>query len=432
MSSLRTLIAFLLLVITSGCAADDPGPKLAAGFAVRSIAPTATELAGEKVFLGAYGLPLVRYGTGVHDDTQARAMAISAYGEGLLLIALDAPVLSQHFIRDVSEALRRDTGLAAERILIGATHSHSAPDLMGLWGGVPDDYRDRVVEQVAAVGREAWRARVAAVLEVRNGKADNRNRRGWNETDESLTLLTAEDLEGKTLGALVSFAAHPVFLDVDNTLVSRDFCGPFVDALQKDLGAPVVYFNGIVGDASPSYSGGDPKDDEFTRASGYGEAMATRAASLAQQSGATRIEEGLTVRATSWKQVVDNAYFTLAEKAGLLGEFDVDKTGGAMAIEIATTYFSLGEGTKSLQAVTFPGEALTRTGLAIKDKMSSEHKLLLGLTRATLGYFIRADEWKTGKNDDYEETVSPGPDAGETAITNITALIAGAASTPQP
>ncbi len=389
-----------------------------------SIAPTPAELASEKVFLGAYGLPLVRYGEGVHDATQARAMAISAYGEGLLLIALDAPVLSQHFIRDVSEALKRDTGLPPERILIGATHSHSAPDLMGLWGGIPDDYRARVVEQVTTVGREAWRARVAAVLELREGTADNRNRRGWPETDKTMTLLSAETLEGAPLGALVSFAAHPVFLGVENREISRDFCGPFVDALQTSLGVPVVYFNGIVGDVSPSYGGGQPEDTEFDKARGYGEAMAAKASSLMGQGAASRIEEGLLVRDTSWTQAVDNAYFTLAEKGGLLGEFDVDKSGGGLAIQIAATYFRLGEGKRALQAVTFPGEALTRTGMAIKGTMQSDHRLLLGLTRATLGYFIRADEWKIGKNDDYEETVSPGPDAGELAIEKLNALIA--------
>lgn len=420
----RWIGVVVLGLFAGGCGADDPGPKLAAGFAVRSIAPTSDELAGEKVFMGAYGIPMVRYATGVHDETQARAMAISAYGEGLLLIALDAPVLSQHFVRDVSAALKRDTGLPPERILIGATHSHSAPDLMGLWGGIPDDYRARVVEQVAAAGRAAWQARVAAILELRSGQVDNRNRRGWDQTDQSLTLLSAETLEGAPLGALVTFAAHPVFLDIDNRQVSRDFCGPFVDKLATELGVPVVYFNGIVGDVSPAWGGAQPGNSEFDKARGYGEAMAAKAATLAQQGGATRIEEGLRVSATSWPQSVDNPYFTLAEKAGLLGEFDVDKSAGALTIEIAATYFRLGEGASSLQAVTFPGEALTRTGLAIKGAMKSEHKLLLGLTRATLGYFIRADEWKIGKNDDYEETVSPGPDAGETAIEKISALIA--------
>jgi hypothetical protein len=47
--------------------------------------------------------------------------------------------------------------------------------------------------------------------------------------------------------------------------------------------------------------------------------------------------------------------------------------------------------------------------------MQAPHKLVLGNTGDALGYFIPGDEWQTGKNNNYEESVSMGKTAGDNA-----------------
>ena len=54
------------------------------------------------------------------------------------------------------------------------------------------------------------------------------------------------------------------------------------------------------------------------------------------------------------------------------------------------------------------GEASTRLGLAIKNELKAPVKLFLGLSGGSLGYFIPADEWESGRNGNYEESVSLG------------------------
>jgi hypothetical protein len=44
--------------------------------------------------------------------------------------------------------------------------------------------------------------------------------------------------------------------------------------------------------------------------------------------------------------------------------------------------------------------------------MRSRHRLLVGLAHDTLGYFVPEDEWMTGRNRNYEESVSYGRHAG--------------------
>lgn len=423
-----TFLGLIVVILTAalatvGCSAEEPAPPLAAGFAVQSIAADATQLASKKVYMGAYGLPFVRHATGVHDVPYARAVALQSHHEALVMIVLDAPVLSEFFIRDVSKGVAERAGLTPDRVLVGATHSHSAPDLMGLWGGVPADYRQDVVESAIKAGVDAWQARKPALLEVGTGKAKNRNRRGWGFTDDALVVLRAKDLDGAPLGALVNFAAHPIFLDVDNLEMSRDFCGYLVDAMEKELKVPVLYFNGAQGDVSPDYDG---EGKDFVAAQGYGEQMAQLALAVPMTA---QVHEGLVVTEVSWEQSMENAFFQLAEKAGLLKEFDLIKDGFFMKGQINATYFRLGT---ALQGVSFPGEATTRVGLAIKEKMQAGQKLFLGLTRATLGYFVRADEWKTDRNGNYEESISPSEQAAETAISNLNGLISADVFTAAP
>ena len=44
--------------------------------------------------------------------------------------------------------------------------------------------------------------------------------------------------------------------------------------------------------------------------------------------------------------------------------------------------------------------------------MGARHRLFFGLAHDTLGYFIPEDEWMTGRNNNYEESVSMGKHAG--------------------
>jgi hypothetical protein len=98
-----------------------------------------------------------------------------------------------------------------------------------------------------------------------------------------------------------------------------------------------------------------------------------------------------------------------------LGALDYDTTtvGTNMGIATQFTYFRLGT---EVQAIAFPGEALTRTGLEVKGKLTSPFHVWLGLTTDTLGYFVKSDEWMTGRNGDYEESVSMAQTAGDNAI----------------
>jgi hypothetical protein len=353
---------------------------------------------------------------GVHDDIFVRSFALGIADSGIVLAVTDLPGLGNHFTRDVRARVAEATGLPEHHVLLGATHSHSSPDFQGLWGGGPDAYREVAIDSVVASMTAAWMTRVPATLEVSTTAAPNHNRRDWGFTDDELVLLRALDADGEALGMITVFAAHPTVLGEGNHDISRDWCGYAVDVMEARTAATVLLFNGVLGDASPAVPEGDYADD-FERASAYGAVVAD--AALDAIATAEPVDAELFVDHRSWSLVGTNVLFNLAAQLDLL-DYDYDEEGGALSVDTQATYLRLGT---QLQIVTFPGEPVTRLGLPIKDAMTAPHRVLLGQTNDMLGYFIPSDEWMMGHNDDYEESISLGPDVGDITRDVLIALI---------
>jgi len=400
---------------------DPPSEGFEAGFDVRDISPNDAELM-LGVYMGAYGAPEARgVATGVHDPVYARAVALRAGDEEVVMAILDLPGLGNRYTRRIREDVAALTGLDPLRILVGATHSHSSPDFMGLWGGVPDAYADRVVSLVVGGMVDALDNADPVDLHVGTGAAENRNRRGWPVTDQAVTVLDARDPQGARVGTVAVFAAHPVVLGESNKEISRDWPGWAVDAAEAELGAPVLLFSGIIGDVSPSVPDGTYADD-FERCDAYGGAVGGEVAAVAQAAGLIA-DETLAWDSTVWTLPVDNFLFELAATLGLL-EYDFDEVDGQKTVETQSSYLRVGSLAGGLQLAAFPGESLTRNGLEVKQTMTAPHRMVLGLTGDALGYFIPSDEWMTGLNDDYEESISLGVTVGDTSRDAMAAMIA--------
>ncbi len=397
---------------TSGGAEDG----FEVGFDVTDISPNDGHLA-LNVYMGAYGPPYTRGpAESVHDSIYIRSFAVGFGDTGFVAAVADLPGFGNDFTADIVARVAENTGLPPEHVLIGATHTHSAPDFMGLWGGGPSEYRNPVIDDVVGSMSRAWLLRGPSTLEVASATGPNGNRRDWGFTDDSLTLLMARDLDGELIGSVGVFAAHPTVLGQSNRAISRDWCAGYVDTMEEHSGAPAVLFNGILGDASEASPPGEYADD-FERSFAYGAIIADIAHEAA--SGAEPISPGLVVGHTTWTLPVQNALFQLAAVIGLL-DYSFADTGGGQSVDATAAYVRLGE---QLQFVTFPGEPLTRTGLEIKDIMTTPHQAVLGNTGPAFGYFILSDEWMTGRNDDYEESVSLHETAGDLAVEALIELV---------
>lgn len=439
------------LALALAIAAAVPASSNAAtqvGFSVKDITPTGS-LSG--ICLGGYGSCTCRQATGVNDRIYARAMVISntTTNTTVAIVVLDAIGTSNRVVKSIIAKVNSPSAVIPDtNIIVAATHSHSTPDLVGLWGKVTSTYKTFVTDQAAAAVKEAFNSRVAANLYVSNGTySEANNRRGWNGTDKDLVVLDARNAStGLRIGTLINFAAHPVIFGSGNTLISRDWVGYMVDRAEVTLGVnKVMFMNGDQGDVSPKtdVTGGTTENE---RAQRYGEAIANAAVNLVS-SGQTLVGDYLKLSRTPFTQCITNQNFLMASSIGCMDYDLLSGTGcswtglwGPKNISSQVAYLRLGT---QVQAAVVPGEALSRMSVdgigaagfptssgTIKASMKAPAKMILGMSTDFLGYFVPADEWnsptasKNPANSDYEEGVSLGGSGANTWLRDrVKALI---------
>lgn len=361
------------------------------------------------------------------EELSARSLVLEGVENGvpkiISLTYLDLVGISNRVIAKILKGVEDATGIPEDNQFVGATHTHSAPDLQGPWGGVPDEYKQVVVSGAVEAAKEAFNSRTSAHMFVSKTAGPNRNRRGWDSTDTSITFVVFKEpgINGKTLGSLLNFAAHPVVRAKDN-LISRDFCGFLVDYLEDHLDTAntddiAIFANGVVGDVLPDgdIQVGDQRSKE------YGHEIAAKAITAFQANKVQINPPQLTVERIRWDLTVTGFAHNLAYILGRL-DYDAYWVNGKLKIDTSLGHLRFGD---QLQVVTFPGESLTRNGFqnpdgnAIKQKMTADHKLFLGLTGDSLGYFVPSAEWRSWPfsclNNCYEEWLSPGKKAGDDA-----------------
>jgi len=414
------------------------GTPFLAGAAALPITPLPEHLE-ERLYLGGYDGYQGRPAGGVHDELFARALVLGDGETTVALIALDLVGMSNRHIARIRASVSRRLEIAEPAVLVACTHTHAGPDLQGLWGGVSAAYAAHVRRQAVRAALQAAADRREAALRVATVRVRGRtvNRRGWPHTDNLMAVLQAHDGQGDAIATLVNFAAHATVTQEANVDISRDFPGALVDSLETALGGVALFVNGDEGDANPNVTGG------FSEMQAYGEGLAETAAKALKKaaelerplslsgryldlplaSPRLRLPPGLVLQgvlagvrglaamgALRWlagRHARRDRAFVYAG-LGLIAEHPVYVRGGRPYVRTRVSRVRIGEG---LDALAAPGEVLTRLGQALRERLDAPATMFFGLTNDTLGYFIPEDEWMSGRNNGYEETVSLGPQA---------------------
>jgi hypothetical protein len=374
----------------------------------------------------------------------------------LVIAVLDLVGASASLLRSVRSEASRATGTPPERILLACTHSHASPDTQGLWGGIPHAYERHIVRTATVAIADAWSAsrpvRVRAASREFAGAVTNR--RGWPDTDTTLTALRFDDAAGRPVATLTNFACHGTAIGPDSTEISRDWCGFTVDAIESSFGGVALFINGAVGDVIPASSG----SVEHARALGESVAaaaleslataeevsdeLAVRSADLSIPMNverlSARVEQALT-RGGFGLSLVRNArgFAALARALHAASRPNLAQMVAALAgmtergprriedrtvIPTAVSHIRFGS---DLAAITAPGELLTHLASPLRAMMPARHRMIFGLTHDTLGYFVPEDEWMSGRNNNYEESVSLGRNAAAALRRTLSQLVAG-------
>jgi hypothetical protein len=277
-------------------------PTFKVGFAKELLDPDPADIKAGTVHLGGYGLFPTRASTGPLIQTDGtpehlyvRALAIkNAKGDVLLLAGLENQGTFASYkqcacgIWDMRQKVAADTGVPVESIVVNSDHSHSGPDLIGLWGGVPIRYLQHVHDQTVKALEEALRnARPAHLLagstdpvmptpaqggyipgtatpgeNLVHSQFSKDSATGHDESavDTELRVLQAVTPRGRLLGTLINYAAHATTTGSGNRGYSADWPGWAARKTEQALGEPVaVTMVADVGRSQPPRPNSDAK-----------------------------------------------------------------------------------------------------------------------------------------------------------------------------
>ena len=372
-------------------------------------------------YLAGYGND--RKSTGVHDDLYAKAVVISGQGNTVVLVAIDCIGLPFPVVQQIREAARQRIPPGAfdvDHIVVSSTHTHSGPDVIGLWGadvmqsGVDEVYIAGLVSNTTEAIVRAWgnlRSAEARYAVATAGEGWVENISVHDELDTDLTVLQFRDAAGHSIATLTNFACHPTILDGSNTLVSADFPSGFYKQMQTQLTGVNLYLQGAIGgwvqpeNLPRSFEAAEEKGKELAR-------IAIRALEQSQPL------QGNTVHFVSkqFEFPISNQQFQALAKASVLKrEFNE----GTLT-EIA--WFSVGDAVFA----THPGETSPLYSMQTKALMRTNGpKFVLGLAQDLLGYILKPEFFQSGTSlhgAPYLTGRSPHPDAGANMMQVLQAL----------
>lgn len=196
---------------------------------------------------------------GVHDDLFVRALVLEDAGGRQALLACDLCEIDVPFVARVRRRVEEATGIPPASIMVAATHSHAAPATFALCCTPPDPKWLGTVEQrAAAAASEACRNLEPATVAVGRGypASIGRNRRQPDGLVDPTVTVVRFDRPGTGPASLVHYACHPTVLGPDNLLISRDFAGYTVDAVEESTAGWAAFVNGACGDINVGHSAG--------------------------------------------------------------------------------------------------------------------------------------------------------------------------------
>lgn len=315
--------------------------------------------------------------------------------------------------------------IPAENILIGATHTHSAPDAYAFPDqtgshGADLDYLEDCVKKVAEAVNEALQNAQPANLKIAVGKAEGKiayNYYAPQLYDPRCGVIQAIDLEGRPIATLVNYAIHPEVLGNDQGILSPDLVGPFYDRIEEKTGGMAVFMNGAQGGMVTA----DNRLEDDNEARSWAECL---------RIGNLLADEAL--RIVSDAQVQENPNIHCASKTisfpieSEMLKFILQNSPLSMSTgdseTISTTLNLLNIGTA--QVLTIPGEALPNIGYYLKRNMPTEHPFLFGLTNDAFGYILTKEDFNSFDRYAYVSRTSLGERTGEILIDALLKMIA--------
>jgi hypothetical protein len=441
---------FVLLSLAAGVflseshlgAADDKCKVFRAGAFAMDITPT-------RLPISVNGGMQDRQATAVHDRLHARCLVLDDGTTRLAMVVCDSCAIPREVLDEAKRQAQAATGLPTDRILISATHTHTAPTVTGAFQSDPDrDYQKYLSERIAkgiqraiadlaparigwAVGKDPrqvfnrrWKMKPGATpADPFGGKSDTVQMnpgyqnpgldRPAGPIDPDVSILSLQALDGRPIALLANYSLHYVG-GVEP--LSADYFGAFAARIGLLLGADKadppfvgIMSNGTSGDvnninfAAPA----PPAPPEFVKIRMVADSVARAAHDAYRQIkhcdwvSVAMVEKEITlgvrkpteadierakkILAEAKKPVLQTLPEVYARETVLMAKYPSQ-------VHVKLQAIRIGE----LGIVSSPCETFAETGLAIKKKSPLQPTFTIELANGYNGYLPTPEQHRLG------------------------------------
>lgn len=397
---------------------------------------------------------------GIHDDLWARAIVLDDGKTRLAWVVLDAIGFFGDHIIEARKRLPDELGI--DYAIVSSTHTHSAPDLLGLWGpgrftsGVNDEYRERVISQIVSAIEKAVLSLRPAYFRFASEHSGAASMLGDTRKpyiiNPVINIMQAIDAESdSTLGTLVTWDNHPETIWSNNLLISSDYPHYLREGIEKGirhngeliangLGGTAIFAIGNIGGLMTTHpsipveciiTGEVFVEPTFGKVRTQGQNLALLVLQALHSEDVIDMETGsIELRATSLKLPLSNNLFRLGAAAGLLDR----GMSGWMNFRSEIAYWKMGPASflhhpsELYPEIAYGGiEAPDNRDFKILpvevppliDFMHGDYTFMPGLSNDMIGYVVPKSQWDTKppytygyESRPYGEINSLGPETG--------------------
>lgn len=310
-------------------------------------------------------------------------------------------------------------GIPPENILIGATHTHSAPDPYGF----PDmngktfadiKYLDGCVQQIADAVNEAIANKQPASLKIAMDEAIGKI--AYNYYAPALydprcgviqALATSGPRMGQPIVTLVNYAVHPEVLGNKQGILSPDLCGPLYSKIERETGGMALFMNGAIGgmvtaDTRLEYGKegqGQKEDNSWEECIRIGELLAGESLRIIQKAPILDNPAVFIASRPLTFPVESDIMRYIIQKSSMKYESFADNK-----VTTQLNLINIGPA----QILTVPGEAMPDVGYYVKRNMNTTMPFLFGLTNDAFGYMLAKVDFQSFKRYEYVTRTSLG------------------------
>jgi len=376
-----------------------------AGAAKRRISPSDSM---GPVYRAGYKMGEAEEIKGIVDDIFLRCLAIEGAGTRVVFLSFDLIGLFRDFATEIASGLAPQ-GIKTQNLIVSATHMHSGPDTMGLWGpaldqsGYNEEYGRFLLDTAVDAAREAISsmrpARALFSFAEKNLGISN-----FREPEELNLALWQIRFEGENgcVGSLFSYPAQPELAPRDDDRISAGYPGEACRQLDGKQGGINLFLLGSCGGMEP-----EGCEKGYDEAHAYGKKLAEEL--LKQASTSKRISDvTLSIETEQVHLPVENPGFQMMMEMGVIRT-------SQRPPEVISTISKIQIG--GIRIFAIPGESFPGIVRGIGKKGET---LFIDQVNDSLGYFISPEqfrqepvEWADGHHFTGHELESLGRGAGD-------------------